>query len=251
VLLVFCATETAYTYDKIAQTQSGTSPDFVARRGWLDRALPQGSRAAIVLTTLGERAASVADWWDAAFWNKTVTGIYYLPGSDNYSTGFAQQIDVDPATGRVAQLDEYGYFVRSGLDTRLSLRGSTTAATSGGFLVVQAERPYRAEWTMTGGDSEGGYLPPGTNPVIRAWRDPAPARAHKVGVTLAAPDDAKAPIPVTISAGDMVARASLRPGDQRTLELDAPYAASGATELQVAVPAGAAGALRLIAVAQP
>jgi hypothetical protein len=251
-LLVFCGAETAYTYSKVADTQAGTSKDFVAHRGWLDRALPRGARAAIVLTSFGGRPATTADWWDTSFWNKTVTGIYRLAGADGYDTAFARDLGVDPATGRVPELDPYAYFVRGGLDGRLSLRGSTTAASSGGYLIVQAERPYRAEWLMSGGDPESSAVPAGREASVRAWRDPGAGSVHRVGVTLQASQDAAGPVAFSVRgpSGDPVP-STLKPGERATVELPASYDAEGHTDLKIAVDGSAPAPLYLVAIAQP
>ncbi|MEA2496394.1 MAG: hypothetical protein QOJ29_4305 [Thermoleophilaceae bacterium] len=250
-VLVFCAGETSYTYAKIASTQSHTDPAFVAGRDWLDRGLPRGSRAAVVLASLGPQRATTTDWWDTAFWNKTVTGIYALPGADRYETAFGRELQVDPDSGRIHDLDAYGYFVRSGLDSRLSLRGSTTAVTHGGLLVVQAERPYRAEWFVRGAPLESGFLAPGMHTTIRAWRDRAPAGTHRVGVTIAAADDASAAIPVRVDSGHANAEGGVKPGTTRTFELDASYTQHGWADIRIAIGASATASARLVAIAQP
>jgi hypothetical protein len=241
-IAAFGAAETGYTYVKVAQTQSGVAPAFLAQRGWVDRGLPPNAQAALVLASLGPDAATTATWWDTTFWNKSVRAIYMLPGGNRYDQGSVGDLVIDPRTGRMPALDPYRYVVRYANDTRFGLRGSSLVASNGGLLALEADRPYRAEWLLRGKDPNAGTIPAGTTAHLRLFAAAPASGPRTVVVTFAAAGAAK-PVPVEVGSGAGRARAVVPAGGRSAVTLTAEYRTPGYADLSVAVPGGPAGLL--------
>lgn len=251
LLLAWGVVQTGYTFDKVAATQEGVSKQFLAERGWIDRALPKNSRAIVVLASLGDPAATTATWWDTSFWNKAVDQVVVFGNGQPYSQGFQHSFNVDPETGRVPELDRYQYVVRYANDTRFGLRGSETVAGAGGILVLTAQRPYVAEWVFTGPDPDAANLTPGTSGKLRAF---APGSASKLAITLAA--SGSKPVPVRVASGtpagtglrEQITQTAQIPGGGRTTVTVPAAFEGGRADVTLELPMGAAGDVALIGV---
>lgn len=245
-VLAFGIVETQYTLRHVARTQAGASDEFVAGRNWIDRALPARARAVSVLAPFGDPHATVATWWDAAFWNKALERVYHLPGGGEYDQAFAYELTIDPVSGRVPALDPYRYVVRSAEDARFGLRGSRTIATHAGLAVLEAQRPYEAEWLMENPESVEGEIAPGTAVAVKVFEragDPIEQVAVDLRVRPVGSDRQRWAI---ASAGER-RRGTLRPGERTRVVVPVEFKPGAAASLELR--AGTAEApLRLLSV---
>jgi hypothetical protein len=233
-VLVFCIAETAYTFNQVADTQSDASAQFLAQRGWMDRALPYGARAAVVLAPFGDFGQTSATWWDQSFWNNAIRGTYRLPGTSEFDQGITREVVVDPQTGRVPALDPYGYVVRSGADTRFGLRGSTAVASQGALLVLKADRPYQADWLFEGKDPDSATVTPGQPASVRAFGEPGVAT---VAVVVGRPGTGGT-TRFTITSNASRRSGRVKAGQRVTLKMPARFAAPGVAKLQLSATGG-------------
>jgi len=245
-VLAFGVIETQYTLRQVAKTQQGASEEFIASRNWIDRVLPENARAASVLASFGDPLATSAVWWDTSFWNKSVERVFHLPGGGAYAQGFARELDIDPATGRVPELDGYRYIVRAAEDARFGLRGSRTLAAHAGVAVIEAQRPYEAEWLVDSPESVDGEIAPGTRVTIKLFpRRDEPI--ERVTIDLRVRPVGSALQSYLIESAGRTVRGRLEPGNRGDVQVPVEFPANGPAKL--AISAGSAeAALRLLSV---
>jgi hypothetical protein len=252
VLLAFCVAETAYTFDRVADTQDGASAAFLAQRGWIDRKLPYGAHAAIVLAPFGDFRTTSATWWDVSFWNDSVRGAFRLPGTSEFDQGISREVVVDPQTGRIPALDPYEYVVRSGSDTRFGLRGSSTVTSAGAIVVLTADRPYQANWLFEGKQMDNAIVSPGERATVRAFGEPGDATT---AVVVGRPASEPGTTRFTVASGsagaavrERIARnGKVDAGQRVTVRIPVRFAAPGVAKL---VLSAAGGPLQLFDVAR-
>lgn len=244
LVLAFGVAETAYTFHRVAQTQAGASQAFLDQRGWIDRSLPYGSRAALVLASVGDVPATTATWWDTSFWNATIRAVFHAPGANGFEQGYVPELGIDPKTGRVPQLDQFEYVVRPGNDTRFGLRGSSTVASSGAIVVLKAQRPYQANWVFQGPDPESAIVPPSRTATARAFGSPGPATLN---VVVQRPPGDHGTTRYEISSGGRRERGSVAAGEHATVPLQVNFAAPGFATLTLKARGGG---LELLEIAQ-
>lgn len=169
LVLVYCAGQTAYTLDKLADTQAGAGEDFVANRDWIDREVDAPRGAAAVLAFFDSDLDTTLRWWDAAFWNKTIARPFALPDAGGLQQSSVETLAIDAASGRVPALDRFRFVVRGASDARLGLRGERPLAERYGLSVREAERPYRARWHLKGAQPNLSGIPAGGSGTLRVW----------------------------------------------------------------------------------
>jgi hypothetical protein len=147
-LLLANLVQTGYTLHRIAQTQSGVSPAFLAGRDWLDREAPGTAPIGAVLGTAVEPGITPAMWWDLDFWSKRLDRLYRMPGSPDDGQSFGTPVTVDEHTGRLSGLDDRALILTTAAEKRFRLRGGRPVAARNGFVVWRAPRPYRAAWSL-------------------------------------------------------------------------------------------------------
>jgi hypothetical protein len=235
VVLAFCVAETAYTFDKVGDTQNGASQMFLAQRGWIDRTLPYGARAAIVLAPFGDVRNTAATWWDVAFWNNAVRATFRMPDTSEFDQGISREVVVDPQTGRIPALDSYEYVVRSGADTRFGLRGSSTVTSAGAIVVLTADRPYQANWLFEGRDMDGATVAPGEVATVRAFGEPGKGT---LAVVVGRPASDSGATRFTIVSGGTQRSGSADAGQRVTVRLPATFAEPGVAKVALSATGG-------------
>jgi hypothetical protein len=175
--LVALPLETAYAFDKLF-SRNGTSgrPLTVAQGGvfnWIDRTVGTDPDVTIVPypDLPGEYLPSVANWWDLEFWNRSIARAVHRPGEFEWtpSTFPKTYLDFDPRTG-VASESPTRFVAHSDKETRFRLAGRAVSHNRG-TLLIDAERPWRAEW-RTFGLEDDGWTRPRTPATVRVFAAP-------------------------------------------------------------------------------
>jgi hypothetical protein len=231
LVLLFCTAETAYTFNQVAATQNGDNSAFIKGRSWIDKAVPYGSRAAVLLAPFSDPRTTAAIWWDTSFWNNGVRGTYRLPDTSDFEQGAVGVLDIDPKTGRIPTLDSFGYVVRTGSDTRYGLRGSTTVASAGAVLLLTAKRPYQADWLFDGKDVDNALVKPGEQAGVTVFGD-AGAGTAVVVVGRPASEPGRTRFTVGSKSGTVNA------GERATVRIPARFAPPGFTHLRMSAAGG-------------
>ena len=156
---------------------------------WVDSVLPASAGAALVPFPVStEWHLSAIRWWDAEFWNRSVTRTYVLPeGPFTYTPFPTEEVDIDWETGALADTEDAPEFVvRAPGDPRFGIRGRTHASNVG-LEVVAADRPYRATWATRGLDADG-WSRRGRPVTVRVYgREDEPAEMVELELSVLAP----------------------------------------------------------------
>lgn len=235
-VLLFGLTETAYTLKKISDTQAGASPEFVAGRGWADRAVPDGAPLHALVSFVSDTPTTTATWWDAMFYNREVDSTYVLRGMPFYEQPSYLDAKLDPRTGALDGLPG-GYLLVAAQPVHVGLAGARPIAQLGAVALVQAPLRPRAAFSLDVADGTG-LVPMDKRARLRVFG----AGEQRVAVTVvarggpmrAALDGGRGSRPARTLAPDTPAtlRASARPSASRpaTLALVASRPASGAAK---------------------
>jgi MFS family permease len=152
---------------------------------WVDRTVGPAASVTIVPypQLAGEYWASVAYWWDLEFWNESVDRAAYEPHEfeGTPSTFPKLYLRFDPATGR-ANVSPSRYVAQSDAETRFRIAGTAVADTRN-TLLIDADRPWRADW-LTFGLYDDGWTRPGTTARVRVFAQPGQTRAVLRTLTL-------------------------------------------------------------------
>lgn len=152
-LLAFLAVETTYTMQKIVATQH-PSDEYLAGRDWVDRVLPDGERAAILLSNFGDRYQSAATWWDLTFWNLRADRPLRMASGDDFIQKTTFPLEFDGKTGALKGVDAH-YLVLSDTERRLSLVGASRVDARYGMSLVRLPPTPRIAWGVFGTDPAG------------------------------------------------------------------------------------------------
>jgi hypothetical protein len=228
-VLGYGVAETSYTLQKIAQTQLGASPGFIASRGWADRALPSGQRLNAVIGFFGDPRITTAVWWDAVFYTRKVERVYELAGTPVYEQPSHDTATVDPQTGVVHGLPG-GYLLVPTSPVHVGLRGTRTLAVAGPVQVVKSPPIPRAAFSLDTANGDG-VIATGGSARLRVFGGARAQRRH-VALTVAAHGG---PIVVTIRG----------PRGRRLVSRTLAAEAQTKLRLAIDVPAGAPAAIRV------
>lgn len=218
-IFAFGGSVAGYAYDRLltSRTVAGlpvTGQDRV--RDWIDR-ISDGHVGVLAYPVSRDWGQSAEAWWDAEFWNNSVTRAFVGPGATFTYTPFPDTaLAVDPETG-VLPATEHAppYVLAAQNDSRFRLAGSQAAA-NGPFVVVAAERPYRALWSTSGLDADG-WTRPGRRAVIRVYPQPGEqGGSTRLSVTLDSPPEAEAAVRYRLGG----AAGSVAPGSRVVAETD-------------------------------
>ena len=152
-LLAFLAVETTYTMQKIVDTQH-PSQEYLTGRDWVDRALPSGEHAAVLLSNFGDRYSSAATWWDLTFWNIHADRALRVASDDDFIQKTTFPLEFDPRTGEMRGVGAR-YLVLSETDRRLALAGATPVDRRYGMRLVRLPAKPRVDWALFGTDPAG------------------------------------------------------------------------------------------------
>jgi len=244
-VLLFCALETRHTFERL---ERGHSPSGRLLAGpsandldWIDEALPGGERASLVPYPLAPTwGPSAIAWWDAEFWNKTVRTAFDVAGNSFSYTpeSFPRRtLSLDFESGRIEANDEPAYLVLAANDVSLRPRGRAIARREQ-LVLLQAERPYTAEWATRGLTRDGWTRRnrPATLRLFAGRR--ATSALHRVTITLSAIGAVEFRT-FGLRSGSAETSGRLVPGAASTGELDVCVPADGFVDVLIeASPAG-------------
>jgi hypothetical protein len=203
--------ETGYTLHLVRGTQSGASPEFVAGRDWVDKMVGRHATVTALLGPAGDLRSSTVQWWDASFFNESISRVYAQDGQI-YDQGFARGFTVDPATGTAPGLVVQQLAIVALEDRRVRWRGQHVLAVRGGLQLVRLPARPRAEWTASAADPNG-FTPPTRRTTIRLYGDGTAAR-RLVNVTAIVAPGATAPARFSVTSAGTRQRA-VAPADGR------------------------------------
>ncbi|MEX2195733.1 MAG: glycosyltransferase family 39 protein [Thermoleophilaceae bacterium] len=232
LVLVFCAVQTGYVMREVAASQQDPSAEFLAGRGWIDRALPEDARAAAILGVVGSPTTSAVSWWDAAFWNADLDVLAATGRSESYGQAYWRPIELDPATGELSGLDSHGHLVMAETDVRFGLRGETVVAERDGLQILRAPRPYAAGWALLGATTSGG-VGIGITAHVRVYGGGAEARRT---LTLSLVNTSTEPLSYELETDDGDRRGRVGPSETATVRVPVRVPSRGYAE--VAATAG-------------
>jgi len=193
---VFCLAETGYSLRKIADTQKGVSQEFIDGRRWIDAVIPDGQRAQVILSTLGDPASAYAVWWDTSFWNSSVDRSMQLPTMPDLQQPFPESFQILPdgsfagyaggAAGTISGpgLGDGPWFVRAASDRTFGFRDAQVVAERFGVQVVRTPSPPRAAWALFGASDDTGRIVRGQPPALLAVYPPTRVATVPVTVVL-------------------------------------------------------------------
>jgi hypothetical protein len=201
-LTVYGAYEARYVFDWLA-VPGTTRPQAVqdAPREWIDAALPHG--ASVALLPSPELASEY--WWDAEFWNETVDRTLTVGGEAMVTPFASTDLSLDRRTGRLLGEESTSLLVVDDAAPRLHL-AETVLARAGPLALVRAQRPYRAEWLVSGTEPAG-WARPGRPVRFRFFGGP-----KELEVSVRAPFAATRPQRFVLRGGGIVRGRSVPPG---------------------------------------
>ncbi|MFL5955406.1 MAG: hypothetical protein ACJ76I_15000 [Gaiellaceae bacterium] len=188
--LLLTAAETGYAFERLFRVD-GTSgraltADPSGQLAWVDRARGRDADVTIVPSPVvsGDYWSSAAYWWDAEFWNVSVTRSAGIPGEFEWTPSTFPKLALTfDSLGR-SSVSPPGGVVQAVGDTRFHLAGTVVTNNRGVFL-VDPERPWRADWT-TDGLYDDGWTKPGETAHIRVYAYPGQNRAVTRSLTVSA-----------------------------------------------------------------
>jgi hypothetical protein len=187
VIFGFCGSVTGYAFERLltSRTVADLPVGGQARvRDWVDRA-SSGSVAVLAYPVARGWAPSAVAWWEAEFWNNSVTRAFVVrDGTFTYTPFPSNALRLDFADGSFPDTASAPpYVLGAEADSRFQLAGSRTAANLG-LTLRSVERPYRALWASRGLDLDG-WTRPGRPATIRVYAQPgSPSERVHVALTL-------------------------------------------------------------------
>jgi hypothetical protein len=201
-IALWCAAETGYAMHRIIATQKGVSPEFVAQRSWIDRTLPAGAKAPMLISDFGDPASAQAVWWDTAFWNKKIDRTLQNPSNSNLEQAFPEQFWPQGdgsiqgfSTSLIPGSDQRPspYLIRSSVDRRFGFRGLRVLAEQSGVQITTLPQPVQLDWSLTA-PSDTGLLLAGSTAELLVFAGPAePATFQHVAIDVTAAPGAERP----------------------------------------------------------
>jgi hypothetical protein len=204
---LYCAAETVYSMQRIADTQAGVSQDFIDGRRWVDATLPPGAQAQVFASTLGDPGSSYGVWWDISFWNRSVDRTLYLPTTPDLQQPFPQPFAILPdgqfigVNGGVG-VGDGPYFIKAVADRSFALRNARVVTERFGIQLLQTDGPPRADWQLALALDDSGRIFQGAPPAALA---PVPRT----------PGERSIPVTVTLGSWPADQPARYRVGTQR------------------------------------
>jgi hypothetical protein len=237
-VFAFSGTTAGYAFERLltSRTVSGAPVTGQPRvRDWVDGVV-HGQVALLAYPVSRTWDQSAVAWWDAEFWNDSVTRAF-VDREDRFTyTPFpSTKLRLDTERGRFKGTDHApAYVLGAQSESRFRLAGSQTAATAS-FVLLAVERPYRALWATDGLDPDG-WTRPSHAARIRVYAEPGRAtQLVRVAVTLDAPPEAEAAAGYRLGS----ATGSIPPGSRAVAETTACVPRGGHADLALAAPRSA------------
>lgn len=199
---------------------------------WIDRAVGPTSTVAMLPYPVvpGDYWAGTAFWWDAEFWNESVTrDVVYRNRFYVTSSGFPKlNLRIDPRTG-ATNARGGALAAQAQSDARFRVAGPVVASARG-VDVIRAGDPWRAAWT-TSGLYDDGWMRPGEPATIHVF--PRRGQTHGIvrylDIRLAAPSGTW-PYRIVLPTGAVAGTATENTDDNR---IDLCVPASGHVDIGI------------------
>lgn len=235
VVLTYGVAETAYTFHKVAP--ASVNEEFMAGRGWADRALPSGAELNAFVSLIGDPSTTVGVWWDAVFYNLHVDRVYLRANGPNYNQTAPGGVALDLRTGAVTGLPG-GYLLVPAQPVDVGLLDVKTLATNGPVSLVRVPPTPRAAFSFDANAGSGQIGIDRTTP-LRVYGNGQPARRvlRFTGVARLGP------IRVALSddRGKRLETVEMAQDVPTTVTRRVSVPASGVTRLQVSVAVASGG----------
>jgi len=220
VLLVLAAVtippQTALAFNRLLTVDGTSGRPITLDQGvvfdWVDREL--GPKATVTMVPYpilyGNYWENVAYWWNVEFWNASVdrAAVYEQAFTGTPETFPTIRLDFDRSTGR-ANISPTDYVLQGVAETRFRIAGRVRGEDRGVSL-VEADRPWRAEW-LTLGLYRDGWTVPRVAGKIRVFAEPGQKGGllRYVTVSVRAPQDVSSrPFEIKTNASDWRGTAS-------------------------------------------
>jgi hypothetical protein len=209
VVAVFGAFEAGYVFHRFSDpvlTRDSTPAGFAPN--WIDRAV-EGRNSVALVPSPHDAPTS---WWDAEYWNKSVTHVVRVDGGRTFSPFPKEDVSIDYVRGMLRGQQPTGFLVVSPKETRFHLlaRPEVDAKT---LRLVRARRPYRLTWATRGLTSDGWKR--AYSPVqLRLYGD-GHGGSRTVVLTLSSSRHAALPLQFTFETDTASRRGSVDPGGAR------------------------------------
>jgi hypothetical protein len=195
LLVLALPAETAYGFKRLFAVDGTSGLPITLDQSnvfdWIDRTVGPDRKTVMVPypVLVGDYSANLGYWWDLEFWNRSVTQEAWR--RDQFSgspPGSFPKLEIrfDPATGR-ANIDPDALAVQALEETRFHIAGQSISSQRDAVL-VQPDRPWRADWISEGLYNDG-WTRPGQTARIRIFALPhqATTATRYVSLYLAAP----------------------------------------------------------------
>ncbi len=232
-VFAYCGSTTGYAFERLLSSKAASGFPVTGQkrvRDWIDRAADGRAVALVAYPVSRDWGYSAVSWWDAEFWNKTITRAVVEPdGHWTYTPFPATELQVDPATGAIAGTEQAPKLALMAFsDSRLGLDGKRVGANLG-LMLLKVKRPWRATWTTRGLDPDG-WIRPGRRASIRVFAGPdEPTQNVKVAVTLDSPPEAQHVVRYSVGG----ARGTLAPTVRAVPETRVCVPAGGHADVRV------------------
>jgi hypothetical protein len=236
-VFAFCGSTAGYAFERLLTSRTAGSVPVTGQprvRDWVDRAAA-GSVGLLAYPISRIWGQSAITWWDAEFWNHSVTRAFVDPeGTFTYTPFPSTTLRLDAERGRFEGTEDAPpYLLTAPSESRFGLAGSQAAAN--GLVLLAAERPYRALWATDGLDADG-WTRPSHAATIRVYAQPGQAtQLVRVTVALDAPPEAQAAASYRLGN----ATGSVAPGQRAVAEARACVPRGGHADLALAAPRSA------------
>jgi hypothetical protein len=175
--LVALPAETGYAFSRLFAVDGTSGRPLTRDQGvvfdWIDRTVGPNTKVTMLPYPMlyGDYWANVAYWWNIEFWNASVQRAAVYQGALSWtpSTFPKTTLRFDPSTGR-ANVSPSKYLAQSDRETRFRIAG-TPRAQYRGVVVIDARKPWHADW-MTFGLYDDGWTKPGVVARIRIFAAP-------------------------------------------------------------------------------
>jgi hypothetical protein len=190
----------------------------LARRDWIDEALPGGGDVALATSLISDVQTSRLVWWNVEFWNKRVNRALIFDGFEDVAPFPSQRMSLDRRSGSIRTSDgrepRFVVFARNQLvfrpRGRFLAHYRTSLQADPGLELLEPERPYRAGWIVDGVTPDG-WIVRGTPARVRVFpRDDD--RPQRLSLNLDLPVNLVAASPFEVRVGRRVVRGQVLPG---------------------------------------
>jgi len=169
--------ETGYAFSQLFSVNGTSGRPITLDQGvvfdWIDRTLGPNTKVTMVPYPIlrGDYWANGGYWWNIEFWNASVQREAVYQGGLSWTpeTFPKTSLSFDRSTGR-ANVSSSDYIAQADRETRFRIAGKP-AAEYRGVLLIDTEKPWRAQW-LTFGLYDDGWTEPGIVARIRIFAAP-------------------------------------------------------------------------------